>query len=116
MFKKSQVITFTSREDLANYLAAAMKRNRLASKRYPNSSIEDMKTTHFDIRNAIRSNPEVFPSAPNIVDGELIGEIYTLNTKNLRNSLSTVWDYEWEGTITRNATPPTPYLPALPNF
>ena len=53
MFKKHQDLTFPTREALANYLAMTMRRNRPAAKRYPNSTIEEMKTKHFDIRNAI---------------------------------------------------------------
>lgn len=102
MFKKHQDLTFPTREALANYLAMTMRRNRPAAKRYPNSTIEEMKTKHFDIRNAISMNPDIFPSAPRIINGNLIGETYILNTKNLKTALRTVWDYEWQGTITRN--------------
>ncbi|MBC9704821.1 MAG: hypothetical protein H9W81_07575 [Enterococcus sp.] len=105
MFKKSRILTFTSREELATYLATEMKRNRLVSQRYQKPTVEAIQYTHFDIRNAIRLTPEVFPSAPHIVDGELIGEIYTLDTKNLKAALSTVWDYEWEGTISLATAP-----------
>ena len=100
MAKKNQTIPFAL-EGAAAYLSTQFMKTKDVKKYYPNATVQEIMTKHFDVRNAIRLNPTVFPTAPHIVNGELVGELYLISTnkKTLHAQMETIWDYEWEGTI-----------------
>ncbi|MBC9704827.1 MAG: hypothetical protein H9W81_07605 [Enterococcus sp.] len=100
MAKKNQTIPFTL-EGAAAYLSVQFMKTKDAKKHYPNATVRDIMTKHFDVINAIRLNPSIVPTAPHIVEGELVGELYLIsaNKKTLRTQVETIWDYEWEGTV-----------------
>lgn len=97
---KDQTIPFAL-EGAITYLSTQFMKTKDVKKYYPNATLQEIMVKHFDVDCDIRLNPSIFPTAPHIVDGELVGELYLISTnkKTLHAQMETIWDYEWDGTI-----------------
>lgn len=93
MFKNKD-LAFTTAKELADFLAKEFRKTRKVKKHFPSASAEDLKYKHFDFITGIQSNPDTFRTAPHIVDGNLVGEQYIINQKQVKAKLETFWRYQ----------------------
>lgn len=101
MAKKNKVQTYGTLAEAVAHLTVKFMKTKDFKKYYSTSTPEEVMTTNFDIINAVRLNPSVFPTAPHIVNGVLVGELYLINKKPTQEQMETIWNYEWDGTLAK---------------
>ena len=106
MFKKNKktetkTSAYTTLEAAMAYLSIQFLKTKDVQKYYPGATEAEIMLKHFAVRYAITLNPDIFPTAPYIVNGELVGELYLIKTdkKGQREQLEAIWNYEEQGTV-----------------